>query len=188
MWFSDPALPVPAVTPVTARQLLIVRHAKSAWDTGAESDFERPLAERGKRDAVTVGRRLHEEGLRPDHVVSSPARRARKTARRVCRELGFDKSRVHWDQRIYEGELDDLLAVLADCPPDARRVLLVGHNPGLDNLLRHLWGDATELPEDNNLLPTAAVAQLELPDDWGALVYGAGRLLSLKRPGDPAGA
>jgi phosphohistidine phosphatase len=165
-----------------ARELLLLRHAKSDWASAAASDFDRPLARRGKAEAPGVGRWLRRQDLVPDHVVSSPARRARQTARRVCEGLSFDPGRVAWDSAVYEAELHGLLAVLARCPPGARRVMLVGHNPGLEDLLAHLWGEATVVPEDGKLLPTATVARLELPDDWSALARGAGRLLSVTRP------
>jgi len=167
-----------------ARELLLLRHAKSDWETGAASDFDRPLARRGKEQAPLVGRWLRAQGLVPDDVVSSPAKRARQTVKRTCETLGFDLDHVRWDPRIYEGAPGDLLAVLSGSPPTAGRVLLVGHNPGLEQLLSYLWGDARALPADGKLLPTAAVARIELPDDWTVLDYGSGRLISLTRPAD----
>ena len=77
-----------------SRELLILRHAKSAWDTPAETDFDRPLNGRGKRDAPRIGAWLMAQALLPDHVIASPARRARQTTRRVCKELGLDASKV----------------------------------------------------------------------------------------------
>lgn len=76
------------------RELLLLRHAKSDWDSDVASDFERPLAKRGKNDAPKVGSWLYREGLVPDHVVSSPATRARQTAIKVCKRLDFKKRRI----------------------------------------------------------------------------------------------
>jgi phosphohistidine phosphatase len=164
------------------RELLLLRHAKSDWTGTMASDFDRPLAKRGKADAPEVGRWLKGQGLVPDQVISSPAKRARQTAKRVCEALGYDPSRVTWEPRVYEGQLGDLLAVLAGCPATARRVLLVGHNPGLEYLLSHLGGETAVVAEDGKLLPTASVARLELPDDWAVLDPGCGRVLSITRP------
>jgi phosphohistidine phosphatase len=165
-----------------SRILLLLRHGKSSWDSGAPSDFDRPLAGRGKRDAPRMGAWLRREDLVPDHVVSSPARRARKTAEKACRAMGLAAEAVHHDARVYAAARDDLLQVLADCPPDAPRVLLVGHNPGLEDLLAWLGGEAVTVPGDGKLLPTATVAALELPDDWSGLGAGSARPLLLMRP------
>ena len=111
------------------RELLILRHAKSAWDTDAPSDFERPLAKRGRKAAPRVGRWLSEQGLAPDYVVSSPAERARQTVIAVCGELGIDANRIRWDRRIYGGWTQTLIEVLRESPAEALRVLIAGHNP-----------------------------------------------------------
>lgn len=164
------------------RQLLVLRHAKSAWDTDAPSDFERPLAKRGRKDAPRMGAWLCRSAMAPDHVVSSPAYRARETTLMVCEALGFAQDRVVWDERVYAGGLPGLLAVLADCPDEAARVMLVGHNPGLENLVRYLAGDNVEEPPDGKLLPTATVACLELPESWENLGKRSGKLMSITRP------
>ncbi|WP_043757409.1 SixA phosphatase family protein [Imhoffiella purpurea] len=164
------------------RELLLLRHAKSDWDSDVSADFDRPLAKRGKSDAPKVGAWLYREGLVPDHVVSSPAERARQTATKVCKRLDFKKKRIVWDEAIYEGGLTDLLEVLSRVPSGAATVLLIGHNPGLEELLKHLAGGDYDTPEDGKLLPTAAVARLEMPSDWSRLDSGSGNLLSLTRP------
>lgn len=165
-----------------SRRLLILRHAKSAWDTDAPTDFERPLAKRGKRDAPRIGSWLHEQGLAPDYVVSSPAKRAKQTTLKACRALGVKKEQVQWDERIYEAGVGALLGVLADAPTAAKTVMLVGHNPGLEDLTKHLGGADVTVAEDGKLLPTATVANLEMPDDWSRLTRGAGRLVQITRP------
>lgn len=159
-----------------------MRHAKSAWDTGAATDFERPLSGRGRRDAPRMGAWLRTQGLRPDLVLSSPAARASKTAFLVCKELDIPRQEINWDERIYGAGPSDLLGILGEQPRHADRVLLVGHNPGMEELLCYLWGDATRLPPDGKLMPTAALAHLAMPDDWTKLHYGCARLRSLIRP------
>lgn len=165
-----------------SRELLILRHAKSDWETDAPSDFQRPLAKRGRKDAPRMGKWLREQGITPDHVLSSPALRARQTVEHVCDELGLDRKTIEWDENVYLAELNTLLEVIANCPTSARRVLLVGHNPGLEDLLEYLCRDATSLPSDGKVLPTATVARVELPDKWKRLVPGSGKLVSLTRP------
>ena len=163
------------------RELLILRPAKSAWDTGAASDFERPLSKRGRRDAPRVGRFLLEQGLAPDYVVSSPAERAKQTVIAVCRELGIGEDRIHWDERIYHAATGTLQTVLSESPAEARRVLIAGHNPGLESLLQNLCAERIPMPDDWKLMPTAAVAHLEIPGEWKDLDGGTARLLNLTR-------
>lgn len=164
------------------RELLILRHAKSDWSAGDLTDFERPLAKRGKRDAPRVGEWLYREGLVPDLVVSSPAERAKQTAFCVCKSMDFKKKKIQWDRDIYAAGVPDLLGVLSRCPAKATTVLLVGHNPGLEELLRFLAGDEVEIPPDGKLLPTATLARLEMPTDWDDLEPGCAQLVGVTRP------
>jgi len=168
--------------PARTRELVVIRHAKSAWDTDARSDFDRPLKKRGRKDAPRMGRWMAEEGLRPDLVVSSPARRAKQTTMLLLEELELEEDAVRWEPCVYGAELPDLLDVLAEIPRSAGRVLLVGHNPGLEDLVLHLGGESVTIPGDGKLLPTAAAARLRMPVDWSRLPPGAASLLSLTRP------
>jgi|GEM_PF-18189 len=164
------------------RQLWLLRHAKSDWQSAALRDFDRPLNDRGKRDAVRMGRWLFQRGWIPQWIVASPARRVRQTVKRVCQPLGFDVSRVHWDKRIYEADTSALLTVLRALPESAVRVLLVGHNPALEGLLEKLSG----LPPavEGKVFPTAALAHLAISSPWKDLSPGKARLLDLVRPRD----
>jgi len=162
------------------RELLLLRHAKSAWDTPARTDFERPLAARGTNDAPRVGRYLAGRELVPDFVTGSGAERARQTAVLACAELGIAESAIRWDRRIYHAGGGTLLQVLREAPPDAYRVLIVGHNPGLEDLLQILCGNVP-VPDDGKLLPTAAVARLRVEVAWRSLGRGTARLLDLVR-------
>jgi phosphohistidine phosphatase len=96
--------------------------------------------------------------------------------------MGGNAKKIHRDARIYEAGLAPLLDVLAECPGDTRRVMLVGHNPGLEDLLIHLADGELELPEDGKLLPTATLARLRMPTDWKRLKAGAAQLISITRP------
>jgi phosphohistidine phosphatase len=164
------------------RELLVVRHAKSDRNAGVRKDFDRPLARRGKRDAPIMGGHLAGEDLLPDLVLSSPAVRAKATTLRMLGAMGLDEEAVRFEPRIYEAETRTLLRLLSEVPRSASRVMLVGHNPGLEDLLLHLGGDAVVIPDDGKLLPTGAVAHLAMPADWGRLPPGCADLLSLVRP------
>lgn len=165
------------------RRLFILRHGKSDWNTG-KPDFDRPLADRGRSGAQKVGAWMKDEELIPDQVISSPARRARETAESVCRALGLKERAISFDERIYGGSVAEMLASLAEHAGNARQVLLVGHNPGLEDLVYFLTQGPLTQPDDGKLLPTAALAVLRPLNDWRSLGQGAAELLSITRPGE----
>jgi phosphohistidine phosphatase len=164
-----------------ARELLILRHGKSDWSEDVD-DFHRPLKDRGKRGAQRIGVWLQRQGLVPDYIIASPAVRALETARKISKAMNMDGRQIKQEPAIYAASLPDLLKVLGGCPNKARRVMIVGHNPGLESLLIHLSKDKIPLPKDGNLLPTATLARLKLPDDWHELTAGCGDLQSITRP------
>ena len=163
------------------RELLVLRHGKSDW-TGRTPDFDRPLAARGRKAARRIGHWLREGDLLPDRVLSSPALRARQSAERVCLAAGLESVRIDHEPAIYEASLDTLLEVLAAIPPRAARALIVGHNPGFEELVRHLGAGSLAKWEAGNLMPTAALARLAMPASWEVLARGSATCLSLTRP------
>lgn len=165
-----------------ARELLLLRHAKSDWSTDAATDFERPLNKRGRRDAPRMAEWLYREGLIPMVVASSPAVRARETALLLCKGLEYKKRHLRWHEAIYDASLEQLLGVLAEYQDGPATVLLVGHNPGLERLVRYLTDGDLDEPEDGKLLPTCALARLEMPDRWDGLTSGSASLVALVRP------
>ena len=168
---------------MTRRELLILRHAKSAWDSDAPADFDRPLALRGIRASKRMGRYLAETGLAPDAIVCSTATRAIQTLHGVARAAHLSLAGVRFEGAIYEASLSTLLDVLGAGAPDAHRTMIVGHNPGLEYLLDHLAG-GVPIPGDGKLMPTAALARLHLPCDWRQLERGQGELVGLTRVRD----
>ncbi|WP_305908098.1 histidine phosphatase family protein [Methylomarinum sp. Ch1-1] len=162
------------------KQLLLLRHGKSDWRVDVD-DFDRPLKKRGKLGAKRIGIWLKDRQLIPDYIVSSPAERAKATAKRLSKAIELDTRSIHYDPRLYEAGLGDLKAVLSDCPAGAERVLLVGHNPGLEQLLLYLQAGTLAPPKDGKLLATATLAMLNMPDDWTKLANGAAQLVSLIR-------
>ena len=139
------------------RTLVILRHAKSDWPEGVPDD-QRPLAGRGRKDAVAVGRWLRDHLGRIDLAVCSPAVRARQTWELAAAELR-PKPRLTEDERVYAASGDALRSVVEDLPAEARTVVLVGHNPGLQDLVELLSGELAELK-------TAAIAVLTWPGTW----------------------
>ena len=129
------------------RELLLFRHGKSDWNTGVD-DFCRPLKDRGKRGAQRIGVWLAQRRIVPDHIVTSPAQRALVSAQKACKAMGNGDKGMQRDKRIYAAGIDELLEVLGDCPDSAGRVMLVGHNPGLEELLVWLASEAVPVPED----------------------------------------
>lgn len=164
------------------RILILLRHAKSSWKNEAIDDFDRPLAKRGKQDAQKVGFWLKRSNLIPDLILSSPAKRARKTATIVSRELALDENQIRWMPEIYDASPANLLKVLKRCPEQAKQVLLVGHNPGMEFLLEYLCRKPVPMPEDGKLLTTACVAIIEYTKNWNNLAESVAELISITRP------
>jgi len=149
-----------------SRELLILRHAKSSWDDPELDDFDRPLNGRGERDADRMGRYLVDADLVPELVISSPARRAGQTAKRACCQMGLPPNRIDFRQNLYHAGTGDLCRVVSQCPGKVARLMLVGHNPGLEDFVAWLADRPTALPADGKLLPTAALARLTLTAPW----------------------
>ena len=167
-----------------ARELLLMRHGKSAWPLDV-ADYNRPLKKRGRKAALAIGEWLLASQQVPDWIVSSQADRARETAEKVCKGLRLNPAKhLIFDDRIYEAGPEELKQVLADCPGYKSRVLLIGHNPGLDQLLLALADQPPPLDQDGKILGTAHLARLSLPDDWQQLGLGCGQLRGIIRPAD----
>lgn len=166
---------------VAMKTLLILRHAKSSWKDEAMPDHDRPLNKRGKADAPRMGKLLREEDLVPDLILSSDARRARATAQMVAEESRYEGEMVFL-RDLYAAEAGAYLQALAQMGGEAERILIVGHNPGLEELLQ-------DLTDEYQPLPTAALAQVTLPiQHWSELEADLeapgvqGKLVNLWRP------
>ncbi len=137
------------------KTLLILRHAKSSWSNPILADIDRPLNKRGKRDAPRMGVLLYEQDLVPDLILCSPAVRARKTAQAVSQSSGYE-GEIKFHSDLYPGDPDTLLEILYSIPDQIETILIVAHNPGLEEFLYLLTGESASLP-------TAALAQISLP-------------------------
>jgi phosphohistidine phosphatase len=166
------------------KTLTLLRHAKSAWDDPVARDFDRPLNGKGRRAAARMGDFMRESGMVFDQVFASPAVRVRQTIGGV--EDGYGQT-LHpiFDPRIYLASAETLLDLVQEIPDQADRVLLIGHNPGLEML-------ALELTEGNPnayrgeievKYPTASLAVIELDvEHWRDAVMGRGRIALFMRP------
>ena len=169
------------------RTLTLLRHAKSGWDDPVARDFDRALNPRGMRAAQTVGQHMRDLGLAFDHVVSSPAVRCIDTLDGVWEGYGRTLH-PHWDRRIYLASGVTLLDVVHDQPDAHRRVLMCGHNPGLEDLILMLVPDTSDeaLRDDvEEKFPTASIAEISFEvDRWADVVGGRGHLARFIRPRD----
>lgn len=164
------------------RELLLLRHGK-AFRKPVRDDAARALKDRGKRDAQRVGVWLAQQGIEPDVVIASPAQRALVTAEKCCKAMGGGVADLRVDQRLYMAGVRELLEVLGNCEATQQRVMLVGHNPGLEQLLRFLCRADPRL-ERQKLLPKAALSRLQVEGDWHALRPGVAELMHLQLPSD----
>ncbi len=127
------------------KTLFLVRHAKSSRDDPTLPDKDRPLNERGMRDASRVGEQLAKRGAKPDLILSSSARRALTTAETVAKKLDYRRKDIVVEDRLYAATPDDLLAVVHELDDKAKRVMLFGHNPELTELAHRLSGKITDM-------------------------------------------
>lgn len=162
------------------KTLILMRHGKSDWTAGAANDFNRSLNKRGQADTPRIAAWLGEQGLVPELVVSSPAVRASLTAQLTTRELGLSDEAIVYDDGIYEADRQQLLDAINRHCSQAACLLLVGHNPALDELLSFLVTGSLPLTKKGKLMTTAAVAVLQC-DDW-RLQRGSCRLQQIMRP------
>ncbi|MGQ0467313.1 MAG: SixA phosphatase family protein [Sporichthyaceae bacterium] len=160
------------------RTLVVLRHAKA--ERGNTTDHDRPLTARGRRDALAAGRWLAEAGVNPDLTVCSTATRAKETWALAAMELG-DGISTAMERAVYGADLDELLQVVRDTPSEVHTLMLVGHNPGLQDLVLALSGEGADddLYIARTDFGTAAVALVEIHGKWSVLTEGAGRLAAI---------
>lgn len=156
---------------IAIKNLVVIRHAKSSWDSPALSDLERPLNHRGVRDAPFMGNLLKSRGLLPDRILCSPAVRAGMTARLLADAVGYDVRAIDVHQEIYEQGVSGLMSVIHGLHSGWNRVYLIGHNPDLSRLVDRLTGESL------GDLPTCGVASLVFDvERWPHIMEGSGRL------------
>ncbi|MER5492704.1 histidine phosphatase family protein [Streptomyces sp. NPDC002490] len=166
------------------RRIVVFRHAKADWPD--LNDHERPLAERGRKDAPVAGRRLADSGIELDLALCSTATRTRETWKLAVQELPHRPKTVY-EERVYEATPGELIAVFNELPDEARDVIVIGHNPGAQGVTEVLAGaaegDAAERLARRGFV-TAAFAVLAFTGSWKALEPGAATLTDYWAPGE----
>jgi phosphohistidine phosphatase len=168
------------------KRLTLLRHAKSGDDGTVARDFDRPLNAKGRRAARAVGRHMRDEGLRFDAVIASPALRVAETIDELSGGIGRTLT-PNWEKRIYLASPDDLLEVVRTAPDEADSLLLVGHNPGLEELVLMLVPEGDDATRDNVAVkyPTASLAEMALDvPRWDEVAPGKAELVRFVRPRD----
>ena len=152
--------------------LTIVRHAKSSWKNASLSDKKRPLNRRGDRDAPLMGERIHEHGIRPSLIVSSPATRAWTTAKIIATAINYPREFLQKEDTLYLASLHEILDIVVAQDSGFNNLMLVGHNPGMTDFANFL------VPGLTNNLPTAGVVSVQIDrDDWSLYERPATELL-----------
>jgi len=142
------------------KTIYLVRHAKSSWKNPRLSDFDRPLNKRGKNDAPRIGKLLSKKQIKPDLIISSPAKRAKKTALEIVEKIGYPVKKIVFEDEIYEASERTLLSILKKLDDRLESVMIFAHNPGLTQLNNFISNQYI----DN--IPTCGVVALESDKSW----------------------
>jgi len=152
------------------KTLLLLRHAKSSWDNPDLADHDRPLNHRGQKDAPRMGKIMRDKGLLPDLILCSSAVRARQTLELANEALAY-YGEIEYREELYSFEPGAYLRAIHDIPSVNQLVMIVGHNPSIQEVLTGLTGEYMSMP-------TAALAEIELSiEEWGQISFGMGAIL-----------
>jgi phosphohistidine phosphatase len=159
------------------KTLILIRHAKSSWDNAALSDFERPLSDRGYRDAPRMAKRLREKNLAPNLLLASPANRALTTAKIIAEGIDYPVEHIQTARSIYHAGEDELLSIVQQLPDSTDVVMLFGHNPGFTDFANSL----TNSRLDN--IPTCGIFSCRFDvGSWRNVNWGKGMVLFFDFP------
>ncbi|MCW4149782.1 histidine phosphatase family protein [Halomonas sp. 18H] len=162
------------------RELLLLRHGKSDWSKPV-SDFQRPLKKRGKRGAQRIGDWLAEHECVPQRILSSPAERARATAEKCAKAMGLGVDEVTVEPSLYEADAEELARLVAASGDEIERLMVVGHNPALEEFADWLLPEPLPEGEDGKRLPTATLVRVAVEGGRSSLTAGHARLLEVQR-------
>jgi phosphohistidine phosphatase len=162
------------------KRLFLLRHAKSRWDDPSLDDHDRPLAPRGRRASALIAEHLRRERIGPVLVLCSSARRTRETLERVMPAL--DSVEVRIEHELYGASSDDLVQRLREVPDEVESVMMVGHQPAIQELALHLAGEGSELARVRGKFPTAALATLSFAGEWSELGHRSAELIAYVKP------
>lgn len=162
-------------------ELMMMRHAKSDWSSHT-ADIDRPLNSRGSQDALSMGAFLEQMSLVPDKMIVSPARRTQQTAELLLENLSVDEQQVHVDRELYLADTETLLEIIELYATDNQRLLILAHNPGMDDIVSYLASTQPCLSASGKLMSTGAVASFALASTDTLRTPGRAELQGLYRP------
>lgn len=158
------------------KKLFLIRHAKSSWANNDLEDFERPLNNRGKISADFMGKKLAESGIKPDSIISSPAKRTQRTSERIAQKVSYPNIDIHYFSELYLGDVKDYLSVINDVSDEHECIFIVGHNPGITVFLDYLCCEFADMV-------TCAIAEIEFDlNSWAEVSRKTGMLKSFSYP------
>ena len=159
------------------KTLTLIRHAKSSWENDSLRDFDRPLNDRGKHDAPMMAKRLSQKGLMPDIMLSSPAKRAKKTALIMADIIGYDTDEILFDDRLYLAGIAELIYFILEHNNGADHIMMFGHNPGITEFSNFLA--ACDIVN----VPTCGIITIQFDmDSWETIESTKGNLVSFDYP------
>lgn len=159
------------------KTLLIVRHAKSSWKDSSMLDIDRPLNQRGRDDAPFMGTLLHNKKVKPETIITSPAKRAHTTAKLMAEKMNFDEAGICVSDEMYLADVNDLMEVVHSIDNNQNVAMLVGHNPGLTNFSNHI----ANFSMDN--IPTCGIVCVEFAvDSWNKAAKKNSRVVFFEYP------
>ncbi len=159
------------------KNIIFVRHAKSSWSNISLADHDRPLNGRGKRNAPEMGKRLHDHNILPDKMISSSAKRARGTAKRIAREIGYPTNEIVKTERLFHSNTSDIIEVIKGINNTFNTVMIFGHNPGFTACVNALSNSGI------SNIPTCGIASIQLRiEDWSQTEQGIGELIFFDFP------
>lgn len=162
---------------ILMKSLILVRHAKSSWDSPGLSDKERPLNNRGKHDAPMMGKLLNKLGLKADLIISSPAKRARQTAKRIAKEIGYKEEDIQVDNNLYMAGIEDFNNVIGSVKDKINTLFVFSHNYGITDFANYISNS------DIDNIPTCGIVRIDLEiDSWRKIKNEKGKLIFFEYP------
>ncbi len=167
------------------KTIYLARHAKSSWDSGVDSDFERPLSDKGFKDAEKISHQIQQLDWKPEVIFCSTAIRASQTCQAYCKQLNYPITNVHWNKNFYSAYVVTLLHSLTSLSGNTQSAMLIGHNPSMEDFLIHLCGETSTSKfrqRNGKLFTTGNVMQITFRGQWKDLIMGDAELKTVLRP------
>lgn len=159
------------------KTIYLIRHAKSSWSEIGMSDFDRPLNKRGKKDLPFMAKRLKEFGIKPDLILSSPAKRAKKTTKEIAQTIGYDEKKVVYQEALYDSSYTNYRYLLDSLDEDINSIFIIGHNPTLTDVGEKLSGAIL------TNIPTCSIVAMEFEvDSFKDITEESGKILFFDYP------